>query len=259
LGAIVGYAGLATGINLFAINYYRDKGYGAAVSAGYLPALIGGRRVPVPAAGRLMRLTPENLRRFKKWQGLLVQEQVFIFGLGSLVAFLLPGLLITALFPKGALPDASSVATYLVNALIKNLGPVGLAFGLVIVILVLVKAQICFSDMLVRNTTEVLWQIPKVREWAKEDIRRVYYPILIVLLIWVAIALNLAAPIWLIVTSANMANLGAIVTVPTLLYLNRKLPKELRMSWPLEVIQIFFMIFCMYFFFSVIGAMAGIL
>jgi hypothetical protein len=56
-----------------------------------------------------------------------------------------------------------------------------------------------------------------------------------------------------------MANLGAIVTVPTLLYLNRKLPKELRMSWPLEVIQIFFMIFCMYFFFSVIGAMAGIL
>jgi len=259
LGAIVGYAGLATGINLFAINYYRDKGYGAGASAGYLPALVGGRRVPVPAAGRLMRLTPENLRRFKKWQSLLVQEQVFIFGLGSLVAFLLPGLLITTLLPKGALLDASSVATYLVNALIKNLGPVGLAFGLVIVILVLVKSQICFSDMLVRNTTEVLWQIPKVREWAKEDIRRVYYLILIVLLIWVAIALTLAEPIWLIVTSANMTNLGAIVTVPTLLYLNRKLPKELRMSWPVEVVQIIFMIFCMYFFFSVIGAMAGIL
>ena len=78
-------------------------------------------------------------------------------------------------------------------------------------------------------------------------------------LIWVAVALNLAAPIWLIVTSANMANLGAIVTFPTLLYLNRNPPKELRMSWPIEVIEIVFMIFCMYFFFSVIGAMAGIL
>jgi len=108
--------------------------------------------------------------------------------------------------------------------------------------------------MLVRNTAEVLWQVPRVREWARDDIRRVYYPTLIALLVWVAVAVNLTAPFWLIVTSANMANFGALVTVPALLYLNRKLPKELRMSWPLEIIQIVFMMFCMYFFFSVVGA-----
>jgi hypothetical protein len=73
----------------------------------------------------------------------------------------------------------------------------------------------------------------------------------------VVIAVNLAAPLWLLVTQANMANLGAIVTVPALLYLNRKLPRELRMSWPLEVIQVIFMVFCLYFFFSVIGAILG--
>jgi len=254
LGAIVGYAGLASSLNILAINYYRDKGYGAGALVGYIPAMIGGKKVSVSATGKLMRITPENLRRFKKWQNLLAQEQIFIFGLGGLIGFLLPSLLITALLPRGEVLTAWGVAAYLGNALVNKWGSMGLVWGLLIGVLVLVKTQIGFSEMLVRNTTEVLWQIPKVRNWAKHDIRRVYYPTLIGLLIWVAIALNLAAPFWLIVTSANMANLGAIITVPTLLYLNRKLPKELRMSWPLEVIQVVFMVFCMYFFFSVIGA-----
>jgi len=257
LGAIVGYAGLTTGINLFAINYYRDKGYGAGASAGYITALVGGWKTPFSATGRLMKMTPENLRRFRKWRDLLVQEQVIIFGLGSIIAFLLPGLLITALLPKGEALNASGVAAYLGNALVKNWGPIGLVWGILLAILILVKTQIYFIDTLVRNTAEALWQIPRVREWAREDIRRVYYPILIVLLIWAVIAVNLAAPLWLLVTQANMANLAAIVTVPALLYLNRKLPRELRMSWPLEVIQVIFMVFCLYFFFSVIGAILG--
>ena len=150
------------------------------------------------------------------------------------------------------------MAAYLGNALTKNWGTAGLMWGVLIGVLVLVKTQIGFSEMLVRNTTEVLWQIARVRVWAKDDIRRVYYPVLAVLLIWVAIALNLTAPFWLIVTSANMVNLGAIFSVPALLYLNRKLPRELRMSWPLEIVQIVFMVFCMYFFFSAVGATIGI-
>jgi len=258
LGAIVGYAGLASGLNFLAINYYRDKGYGAGALIGYIPAMIGGEKITFAATGKLMRLTPENLKRFKRWQNLLAQEQIFIFGVGGLIGFLLPGLLITALLPRGEVLTAWGVAAYLGNALAKNWGSAGLMWGLLIGVLVLVKTQIGFTDMLVRNTTEVLWQISRVRVWAKDDIRRVYYPVLAVLLMWVAVALNLTAPFWLIVTSANMANLGAIVAVPALLYLNRKLPKELRMSWPLEVLQIIFMVFCLYFFLSVIGATIGI-
>ena len=254
LGAIVGYAGLASGLNFLAINYYRDKGYGAGALTGHIPAMIGGERVSVSATGKMMRLTPENLQRFRRWRNLLAQEQIIIFGLGGIVGFLLPGLLTTALLPRGEVLTAWGVAAYLGNALAKSWGSVGLLWGLLIGVLVLVKTQIGFIDMLVRNTAEVLWQVSRVREWAKDDIRRVYYPTLIALLVWVAIALNLTAPFWLIVTSANMANFGALATVPALLYLNRKLPKELRMSWPLEIIQIVFMMFCMYFFFSVVVA-----
>ena len=258
LGAIVGYAGLATGLNILAIGYYKDKGYGAGALAGYIPALIGGKKVSVSSRGKLMRINPENLSRFKKWVSLLAQEQVFIFGLGSVLGFLLPGLLITALLPKSAVLSQLGIAAYLGEALVNNWGPIGLIWGLLIAILILVKTQIGFCEMLVRNTSEVLWQLPRVRRWAKDDIRRVYYPAMVVLLVWVVIALNLAQPLWLIVISANMANLGAIISVPALLYLNRKLPKELRLSWPLQIIQIAFMIFCLYFFFSVIGATLGL-
>jgi len=55
-----------------------------------------------------------------------VQEQILIFGLGGIVEFLLPGLLITTLLPRGEVLTAWGVAAYLGNALAKSWGSVGL-------------------------------------------------------------------------------------------------------------------------------------
>src|SRR5918994_1309228 len=44
IGAVAGFAAMASGLNYVFMNYYRDKGYGMGSKAGYIPALLGGER-----------------------------------------------------------------------------------------------------------------------------------------------------------------------------------------------------------------------
>lgn len=247
LAGVVGYTGFAAGLNYVLSNYYRDKGYGVGSKVGYIPAIIGGRKVPLSPVGKIPDPTPKNLSVMKRWYRLMLEEQVFIFWLGAIIGMILPGLLGWGIAP-GKEMAAWGVAAYEAEILSKIWGAWGWGFGLLVGALVLFKTQVGLLDVLTRNTTDLLWRAEGVRKWAKEDIRRVYYIIVVIILIWTAIALNLTQPFWLIVISANMANLGGILGVPLLLYLNRKLPKEYKASWPLELLTIVFFFFCAYFF-----------
>src|SRR5918997_3870775 len=40
IGAVAGFAAMASGLNYVFMNYYRDKGYGMGSRAGYIPALL---------------------------------------------------------------------------------------------------------------------------------------------------------------------------------------------------------------------------
>ena len=247
LAGVVGYTGFATGLNYVLANYYRDKGYGVGSLVGYIPAVIGGKKVPLSPVGKIPDTTPENISVMKRWYKLMLEEQVGIFWVGAIIGMILPGLLAWGLAP-GQEMTAWGVAAYEAQILSKVWGAFGWGFGLLVGALTLFKTQVGLLDVITRNTTDILWKVEGVRKWAKEDVRRVYYTIVIIYLIWTAIALNLTRPFWLIVISANMANFGAIVGVPLILYLNSKLPKEYKASWPLQLLAIVFMLFCGYFF-----------
>ena len=48
-------------------NYVRDKGWGMSSLVGAIPSLIGGQQVTLTHIGKVFRITPENLERFREW------------------------------------------------------------------------------------------------------------------------------------------------------------------------------------------------
>jgi uncharacterized protein YhhL (DUF1145 family) len=61
------------------------------------------------------------------------------------------------------------------------------------------------------------------------DVRRLYYTILAVFVVWGCIALNLAQPLTLVVIGANVAGVNFVfISIHTLVVNRKVLPRELR-------------------------------
>ena len=61
--------------------------------------------------------------------------------------------------------------------------------------------------------------IKGIREWAKGDVRRIYYPITALYIIWAFIVMNVGAPLVLLAISANIANLIMAITALLTMYI----------------------------------------
>jgi hypothetical protein len=86
------------------------------------------------------------------------------------------------------------------------------------------------TDAFVRVVTDIWWNgNPLARKWAGDDVRKVYYSVLLLFMIWGCIALGLAQPLTLIIIGANMAGLILMIASVHLIVVNRALlPAELR-------------------------------
>jgi hypothetical protein len=95
---------------------------------------------------------------------------------------------------------------------------------------ILFKTQLDVLEGLARSPTDILWTGSKrIRAWRDGDVRRVYYTVLIVLVVWGVIALRLAQPIFLLQVGANVG--GAVLCFASLhlLYVNTTLlPAHIR-------------------------------
>ncbi|RSN72210.1 MAG: hypothetical protein DSO07_05825 [Thermoproteota archaeon] len=245
LSALIGYTGASAAGNYSMSNYYRDKGYGTGSLVGYIPALIGGKKIKTLSYGAIPEPTPENVSVMKRWYRYMLEEQTYIFFVGAMIGMMVPSMFA---YSNKALVEYAGAAAWYGATLKKLIGDVGWHFGLLCGVLTLYKTQIDVIDSFVRNNTDFLWRYERVRKFCKEDIRRLYYLILAIYLFWAAIAMQLAAPFWLIVISANSGNMVAFFWIPLLIWANRKLPKEYRFSKWLEVVLILMLIFCEFWF-----------
>lgn len=91
-------------------------------------------------------------------------------------------------------------------------------------------------ELVTRTATDVLWYMGLVRRIAGNDVRRVYYAILLILVLWVIVAFTLynvykVNPLLAVALIANMSNLVWPLTALGNIYLNLKyLPREIRPS-----------------------------
>jgi hypothetical protein len=105
-------------------------------------------------------------------------------------------------------------------------------------------------DLVPRQCTDMLWYAsPKVREWSKNDIRKVYYFLLVAVLVWGTIYVNIYVPLIILALSANVANFTMALSALLTVVVNRKfLPPEYRPPIWREVVMLINTVFFGFFF-----------
>lgn len=232
LGALVGYSAYGGFGNNAITNWYRDKGYGMGGKVGYIPAAIGGKQVHVSHVGKIAPETLENLNRFKGWWKLLNIDQWFVFYGGAMLGMFLPGILYVGTLPRGQKLPAWGIAASAASGLVQQMGNFGWFLALFFGFWILYSTAISNVDLVVRQTTDMLWSsLEGVRRWAKADIRKVYYTLLIVFFAWGVAFVNITLPLIIFAVSANIANFTMALSALLTIRVQKKfLPKEYRGS-----------------------------
>jgi len=250
LGALVGYSAYGGFGNNAITNWYRDKGYGMGALVGYIPAAVGGKVVKVSPVGKVPRDTAENLVSWKGWWKLLNIDQWWIFYGGAMLGMFLPGILYVGTLPRGESLPSWGIAASPASGLVKDLGNFGWFLALFFGFWILYSTAISNVDLVVRQASDMLWwSVDRIRIWAKEDIRRVYYPLLIVFFLWGVIFVNITLPLVIFAVSANIANFTMALSAVLTMIVNRKfLPKEYRGSVFRDIMLVACLLFFGFFF-----------
>ena len=231
-----GFAAFAAGggiANLTVSNYVRDKGYGMGSLVGYIPSAVGGKQIKVSPVGSVFATTESNLRRWRDWWKFVFSDQIVVWAFGCFVGMFLNCILAAHVIPQGTELSGLSIGAFQAEYLSKEGGAL---LGIVTLIngfWILFGSQLVTIDAVVRLTTDVLWGMSeRVRRFAKEDIRRVYYGLLTVLVVWGCVAINLAQPKALALLAANAAGFILVVSGINILVLNHKvLPRAVQGAW----------------------------
>ena len=251
IGAVAGFAAMASGLNYVFMNYYRDKGYGMGSRAGYLPALLSRAPSQVAPVGTTFRETPENAARWKRWYRYLVLEMWVIFVPGALIGLLMPGILVSSLARRsGEGPTEETMPTYVASQL-DQLGEPRIFYwwALLVGFLILFTTQLVVFEMLVRNFVDAVYgSSERFRRAIGGDPRRFYYPFMVLLAVVISVIIFQALPTELLQWAANMSNLAALIMPFALMYLISRLPRPAKAQWWSYVILVLVAVYFGFFF-----------
>jgi hypothetical protein len=230
LAALAAYSGCGGVISITLSNWARDKGYGMAARAGYIPAAVGGHKVPLAHSGSIFTPDAGSLARWRGWWRIVRADQWCVFCLGALLGMVLPAMVYVTFIPRGSDIQGLGISAALASAAGATAGA---WLGGAIAFLgawILFKTQLDNLEAMVRSITDILWTgSARVRTWRGGDVRAVYYTVLAVVVAWGIVAMRLAQPIVLLKLGANAAGLVFVVASLHLLYINtRLLPPHVR-------------------------------
>ena len=253
IGAVAGFAAMASGLNYVFMNYYRDKGYGMGSKVGYIPALLGGEKHEVAAVGSTFRETPENAARWRRWYRYLLLEMWVVFVPGALIGLLMPGILVSSVAERsGTAPTADTMPTYLASQL-DQLGEPRIYYywALIVGFLILFTTQLVIFEMLVRNFVDAVYgSSERFRRVIGGDPRRFYYPFMVLIAVVISVIIFQAVPTELLQWAANMSNLAALIMPFALMYLISRLPRPAKARWWSYVILVAVAVYFGFFFFN---------
>ncbi|GAB3570700.1 hypothetical protein GCM10027445_24670 [Amycolatopsis endophytica] len=249
LGGLAGFTALASGLNWYVMNHYRDKGYGMGYRVGFISGLRGAGSKVKPV-GVTFPDDAANAGRWKRWYRLLLTDLWGVFFVGAMVGMLLPTVLMShVVATSGQRPSSSNVPTFTATQLGAEYGQWMFSVMLAVGVLILFSTQLGIFEALVRNFTDASHaSSPRLRRLIEGDPRRFYFPFMLVVLAVIAGAMHLALPTDLVQTSANMSNLGALIFPFALMYLNSRLPKAARpRTWHYLILVLNFLFFGFFF------------
>ncbi len=209
MAAIAGNGGLT---NTPISNYTRDQGWGMGKEVGAIPSIIGGHALHLSHVGKVFRLTPENLDRWKGWVRHLTRDQLLVWMPACFVGIALPSMLSVQFLERGTiLADKNQAAVMTAggvqDAVGGSLGTICFYMTLLCGFLVLGTSTVATADGVLRRWVDVFWTaLPRLREVDPREIGRVYFRVLCVYGIVGIVLLLLAQPIMLLKLSTNIYN-----------------------------------------------------
>ncbi|MEM3397482.1 MAG: Nramp family divalent metal transporter [Nitrososphaerota archaeon] len=263
ISGAIAYIPAGFGFNLMLSSYARDKGWGMGSKIGYISALIGGSKVALDIEEKPFKINDENLKRWKGWLNILRLDGWIIFSLLTFITIVMTSVMAYALLTpeQAAGLRGFAIAAAQAQALSKALG--GAAWFIVLLggFWILFDTQWGLMDATTRTITDNFWFASgKIRNWARGDIRRLYYLILYimfavsVIIIVGSLTLGWASPYKLTLIGANLGLFALTVAYPLQVIVNYKfMPKQLRPSIIVTIILIAGMIFYGFF---LVGAVA---
>jgi hypothetical protein len=225
---------------------------------GFIPGIIGGKKLIFSAVGKIPEPTSSNLGNFKGWMRLINIEMYLPYFVFGMIGMLVPSMLYAGYVTKAVRGWAAPalLAEGMSNAGIPGAWYLVLIMGL----LILFPTQVGVSDMFVRQIVDNLWYWPGVRRAFKEDIRIPHYGL--VLILWVfgiyIIISRAIAPVMMLTIAANLALFGTVCTGLGTFFLNRLLPKEYRPHPWKQVALIVGVVFFGFFFVMTFLAVLGV-
>jgi hypothetical protein len=249
IGGLVGFTALASGLNWYVMNHYRDKGYGMGHRVGFISGLRGKQK-EVAGVGVTFPDDEKNALLWKRWMGFLKLDIWVVFFGGAMIGMFLPTILMRQLvLSSGREPTEANIPTFAANILGQQQGRALFYIVLFVGFLILFDTQLGIFEALVRNMTDSLNMSAGFHRLVRGDPRRFYYPFMIVLIVVIGLFLQFfqdAAT--LISISANMSNFGALMFPFVLMYLNSRLPRVARPSPWVYLVLVLNVLFFGFFF-----------
>jgi hypothetical protein len=170
------------------------------------------------------------MKRWRGWWRIISADQWGVFFAGAVLGMILPAIIYVTFLPRGQNIQGLGISAALAQSIS---GTSGALFGGAIALLgawILFKTQLDQLEGMARAITDIIWTgNGRVRAWRGGDVRRVYYVVLGVIVVWGIIALRLAQPFFLLQIGANMAGFVFVISSIHLLYINtRLLPEHVR-------------------------------
>jgi hypothetical protein len=158
------------------------------------------------------------------------------------------------MIPPGTKLAGWAVAAYQGQAMSKYLGTFGWVWVQLIGFWVLFGTQLGVTDAASRQMADMLYNLsPGIRKWAAGDIRRIYYIVFALVVIWVILLVSVVKlPLTYILIAANIAGFVFVYGgIQTLVVNNKFLPKAIRPNWFENL-----MIICLVVFYGIFSLFA---
>ena len=258
LGAFAAYSGAGGASNIWTASWLRDKGFGMGSVVGAIPSALSGKEIPLSKIGSIF--DPEkgnNMSNWKTWWKYLWVDQGLVWGGGCIVGMYLCVLLAVGIIPVGTPVTGLAAGAFQAQYMAKYWQPLWY-LSLFTGFWILWGTQLATVDGYVRTITDIIWSTTKKPHTWKAGPKLVYYIALLSFVGWGCIAINLAAPMMLLMIGANMAGFIFVVASIHLLVVNHKfLPKKLRPPLWRSVVLVAMCLFYSFFVFALVGFQTG--
>jgi hypothetical protein len=258
LAAFAAYSGAGGMGNVWTLSWLRDKGYGMGSVTGAIPSAIAGKEIRLSKIGTIFDPRKEhNLKAWKEWWKYLWVDQGAVFGLGCILGMYLCVLIAVGIIPQGTNLQGLAAGAYQAEYMMKFWKPLWF-LCLFTGFWILWGTQLSVLDGYSRVITDIIWSSTNKPHTWKGGVKTLYYLTLLVFVAWGCIAINMAAPMLLLLIGANMAGLIHVVGGIHILVVNHKfLPKELRPPLWRTIMLIAFVLFYGFFVIAMVGRQTG--